>query len=85
MQSAFHAARTRAVDHVVDPAAGLLDPEAAPLGLGHEVVLGYLLGNLLGQDDMPDGSMGEEKKEVNHHGKNHNSNKNHNSDSCRRN
>lgn len=35
--------RLRGVEHVVDPALTLLDPETAPLRLGHQLPFGYVL------------------------------------------
>lgn len=45
-------ARTRTVNHVVDPAARLLHANVAPFSLRHEVVVGHEAGNLVGQNDM---------------------------------
>ena len=45
--------RLRAVDGVMDPAAGLLHSDATPLALGEEAVLGEGLGQVLGEDDVP--------------------------------
>jgi len=41
------------VGHVVDPTLTLLDPQIPPLRLGHQVGLGYLLGQFFGQDHVP--------------------------------
>lgn len=46
-------ALTWPVDHVVDPAARLLDAQVAPLRLCHQPILRHHLGNLLWQDHVP--------------------------------
>lgn len=48
-----HTLLTWLVDHVVNPALTLLDPEVPPFGLRHEVGLGNQLGNVFGQHHMP--------------------------------
>ena len=50
--------RLGAMNHVVDPSARLLDPNVAPLGLGHEAAVGNLGGDVLGENHMS----GEERK-----------------------
>lgn len=45
--------RFRPVDGIMDPAAGLLHSDAAPLALVEEAVLGEGLGQVLGEDDVP--------------------------------
>ena len=44
--------RLGSMDHVVDPALALLNPEAAPLRLAHQLSLGHHLGQVLGQHDV---------------------------------
>lgn len=39
--------RLRLVDHVVDPAVALLDAEAAPFRLAHQVCLGHQFRDVL--------------------------------------
>jgi len=43
----------RSVEHVVDPTRTLLHSQVAPLGLGHQMSVGHLVGNVLGQLHVP--------------------------------
>ena len=45
------------MDGVVHPAAALLHAHAAPLGLRQKAALGRILGDVLGQDDVPEQSV----------------------------
>ena len=56
MQGSPRRRRVAPVDGVVHPTAALLHAHAAPLGLRQKAALGRILGNVLGQDDVPERS-----------------------------
>ena len=59
----------RFVYHVVDPALGLLDAYRTPLLLGHELVLGNQLGNVLGEHHMSGEKIKVRKREEENEGR----------------